>query len=176
MKRIALTLGLPAGSPVGRDTPLDWIESRRMRDGAIVLVPIDVVALNQKELADGYTPFTTLITNGMGAGPDLEWAVGHGLMELLQRDGNGLLFKALDRGIALDLPDPLPPEIAAIQERFAWAGIRALPKFATDEFGLANIYCVGLEADGREPPLPIMVTACGEACHPDRERALAKAM
>ena len=171
-----LTLGLPAGSPVGRDTVLDWIESRRLRDGATVLVPIDLVALNQKELAEGYTPFTTLITNGMGAGPDVDWAVGHGLLELLQRDGNGLNFKALDRGVALDLPATLSPAVAAIRERFERAGIRAIPKFATDEFGLANVYCVGLEEDGREPPLPIMVTGCGEACHPDRERALAKAM
>ena len=171
-----LTLGLPAGSPVGRDTTLEWIEGRRLRDDATVLVPIDVVALNDKELTAGYTPFTTLITNGMGAGPDLDWAIGHGLMELLQRDGNGLLFKALDRGVALDLPEPLPPTIATILERFEHAGIRAMPKFATDEFGLCNVYCVGLEKDGREPPLPIMVTACGEACHPDRERALAKAM
>ena len=171
-----LTLGLPAGSPVGRDTTLDWVESRRLRDGATVLVPIDVVALNQQELGAGYTPFTTLITNGMGAGPDVEWAIGHGLLELLQRDGNGLLFKALDRGVALDWPDRPPAALAAIRERFDRAGVRAIPKFATDEFGLANVYCVGLEEDGREPPLPIMVTACGEACHPDRERALAKAM
>ncbi len=171
-----LTLGLPAGSPVGRDTVLDWVESRRRRDDATVLVPIDVVALNDKELAPGYAPFATLITNGMGAGPDIEWAVGHGLMELLQRDGNGLLFKALDRGVALDLPQPLPSEIDTILQRFQQAGVRAIPKFATDEFGLSNVYCVGLETDGREPPLPIMVTACGEACHPDRERALAKAM
>ncbi len=171
-----LTLCLPAGSPVGRDTALDWIESHRQRDGATVLVPIDLIALNAKELAPGYEPFTTLITNGMGAGPDLDWAVGHGLLELLQRDGNGLLFKALDRGIALDLPNPPSPAIAAIAERFERAGINAIPKFATDEFGLCNVYCVGYEAGNREPPLPIMLTGCGEACHPDRERALAKAM
>ncbi len=171
-----LTLCLPAGSSVGRDTMLDWVESRRLRDGAIVLVPIDVVALATPELAAGYKPFTTLITNGMGAGPDLDWAVGHGLLELLQRDGNGLVFKALDRGIALDLPDPPPPAIVAIVQRFEGAGIRAIPKFATDDFGLSNVYCVGHEVDGRAPPLPIMLTGCGEACHPDRERALVKAM
>ena len=171
-----LTLGLPAGSPVGRDTRLDWVESRRLRDGATVLVPIDVVALNQKELAEDYVPFTTLITNGMGAGPNVDWAVGHGLLELLQRDGNGLLFKALDQGIVLDLPDPPPEAIAPILERFERAGIKAMPKFATDEFGLCNVYCVGHEMEGREPPLPIMLTACGEASHPDREHALIKAM
>ncbi len=126
-----LTLCLPAGSPVGRDTDLDWVEATRMRDGATVLVPIDVVALNAKELSEGYQPFTTLITNGMGAGPDVEWALGHGLLELLQRDGNGLLFKALDQGIVLDLPDG-STAARAILDRLQRAGIRAIPKFATD--------------------------------------------
>ena len=51
-----------------------------------------------------------------------------------------------------------------------------MPKFATDQFGLVNVYCTGYEAEGFDPPVPIMLTACGEACHPDREKALEKAM
>ncbi len=171
-----LLLGLPAGSAVGRGTELEWIEAKRVRDNATVLVPVDVAAVTPGELSPGYKPFATLITNGQGAGPDLDWAIGHGLLELLQRDGNGLLFKALDQGIALDLPSRPSPALAAIVDRFAVAGVRAIPKFATDEFGLANVYCVGFEADGREPPVPIMLTGCGEACHPDAERAVAKAL
>ncbi len=170
-----LTLGLPAGSPVGRDTVLEWVEARRAATGETVLVPADVAATTPGELSPGYRPFTTLITNGQGAGPDLDWAIGHGVLELLQRDGNGLLFKALDQGVALDLPDPPPPAIAALIARFAAAGVRAIPKFATDEFGLCNVYCVGYEED-RDPPVPIMLTGCGEACHPDRDRAVEKAM
>jgi ribosomal protein S12 methylthiotransferase accessory factor len=170
------SLGLPAGSPVDRQTRVEWVESRRARDGATVLVPIDVVALTRKDLSAGYAPFTTLITNGMGAGPDRDWATGHGLLELLQRDGNGLVFKALDRGIALELPEPPPSTVAPILARFEAAGIRVIPKFAADDFGLANLYCVGFERDGRDPPLPIMVTGCGEACHPDRDRALEKCL
>ena len=93
-----LTLCLPAGSPVGRDTALEWVEAVRARDGATVLVPIELAAYSRKDLTPGYVPFTTVISNGMGAGPDVDWALGHGLLELLQRDGNGLLFRALDQG------------------------------------------------------------------------------
>lgn len=170
-----LTLCLPAGSPVGRDTSLEWVEAKRWADGSTVLVPIDLAAYSAKELSPGYKPFTTIISNGMGAGPDLDWAIGHGLCEILQRDGNGLLFRALDQGVVFDLPDPAPPEIADLLAKFDSAGVRVIPKFATDEFGLANVYCVGVDQRG-EPAVPIMATACGEAAHPDRTEALAKAI
>ena len=169
------TLCLPAGSPVDHDTMLEWVEAKRWRDGASVLVPIDLAAYSSKELSPGYKPFTTIISNGMGAGPDLDWAIGHGLCEILQRDGNGLLFRALDRGVTLDLDGDLPASTRAILDRFDAAGIRAMPKFATDQYGLPNLYCVGV--DEREAPAaPIMVTACGEACHADRGAALDKCL
>ncbi len=170
-----LTLCLPAGSPVGRDTPLEWVEAVRHADGSCVLVPIDLAAYNSAELSPGYQLFTTIISNGMGAGPDRDWAVGHGLCEILQRDGNGLLFRALDRGIALDWPDELSPAITALLDRYDAAGIRPIPKFATDEFGITNIYCVGIDKSG-EPAEPIMASACGEAAHPDAQAALEKAL
>ena len=169
-----LTLCLPAGSPVDHATVLEWVEARRWADGSSVLVPIDLAAYSSKELSAGYQPFTTIISNGMGAGPDLDWAIGHGLCEILQRDGNGLLFRALDRGVAIDLSESLPAEISDLINRFAAADVRVIPKFATDEFGLANVYCVGVDA--REPAVPIMATACGEAAHPDAVQALAKAI
>ena len=170
-----LTLCLPAGSPVGWDTELDWVEAKRWVDGSTVLVPIDLAAYSSKELSPGYRPFTTIISNGMGAGPDLDWAIGHGLCEILQRDGNGLLFRALDQGVTLDLDIALPASTRAILDRFDAAGIRAMPKFATDQYGLPNLYCVGV--DEREPPAaPIMVTGCGEACHSDRAAALDKCL
>ncbi|CAO4146194.1 YcaO domain-containing protein [Methylorubrum thiocyanatum] len=170
-----LTLCLPAGSPVGRDTPLDWTKAIRARTGESVWMPLDIAATDYFELRQGYQPFTNLITNGLGAGPDVAFALGHGLLELLQRDGNGLLFRALDQGVMLD-PDGIGPETRGMLDRLESLGIRALPKFATDQFGLTNLYVVGYDEDPARTPAPIALSACGEACDPDRERALRKAL
>ena len=170
-----LTLCLPAGSPVDHDTTLAWTEAVRARNDERVLVPFDVAATDWFELPPDYQPFTPLITNGLGAGPDLDWAIGHGLLECLQRDGNGLLFRALDQGIALDLDSGLDEDTQALISHVRGCGITLLPKFATDEFGLCNLYVVGFDEAGRNPRVPIMLSACGEACDPDRNRALRKA-
>jgi ribosomal protein S12 methylthiotransferase accessory factor len=170
-----LTLCLPAGSSVGRDTPLDWTKAVRARTGESVWMPLDIAATDYFELREGYQPFTNLITNGLGAGPDVNFALGHGLLELLQRDGNGLLFRALDQGVMLDL-DGIGPETRGMLDQLKSLGIRALPKFATDQFGLTNLYVVGYDVDPARTPAPIALSACGEACDPDRERALRKAL
>lgn len=169
-----LTLCLPAGSPVDRDTPLAWTEAVRARTAETVLVPLDVAACDTFELPAGYEPFTTLITNGLGAGPDVAWAVAHGLLECLQRDGNGLVFRALDQGVVLELGPEVEGRTRALLDRLDALGITVLPKFATDEFGFANLYVVGYDRGG--PRVPIMLSACGEACDPDRDRALHKAL
>lgn len=172
-----LTLCLPAGSPVDGATPLEWIPAHRWPGGEQVWLPIDIAACSVGDLTQGYEPFTTPITNGLGAGPTLDFAIGHGLLELLQRDGNGLGFRAMDRGIALDMGDgPKDPRTRALLDRLRALGIDAIPKFATTEFGTANVYCVGAEQDGTPAAYPIMVTACGEAASLDREHALRKAV
>ncbi len=171
-----LTLCLPAGSHVDRETPLDWMPAQAWPSGNTVFVPAELAACAPGDMRPGYTAFTTPITNGLGAGPTLEFAIAHGIGELLQRDGNGLGFRAMDRGITLDLgKGPADPRTRALLQRFADAGINVIPKFASDEFGVANVYVVG-EQVGGEPQFPIMVTACGEAASLDREHALRKAL
>ena len=49
-------------------------------------------------------------------------------------------------------------------------------KLAADDFGLANLYVVGYDRNADDAPQPIMLSACGEAVHPDKEVALAKAL
>ena len=145
-----LTLCLPAGSAVDWDTVLEWVPAHRWPGGETVWMPMDIAACSVGDLTPGYEPFTTPITNGLGAGPTLDFAVGHGVCELLQRDGNGLGFRAMDRGIVLDLGDgPADPRTRAMLARLGEMGIEVIPKFATDEFGTANVYCVGAERDAR---------------------------
>jgi len=168
-------LGLPAGSEVTADTQLDWVTGSRYQNGEPVWLPIDVVAVGAQDMP-GYRPFTTPLTNGLGAGPTRDFALAHGLQELLQRDGNGLRFRALDAGVALDLASLADPLVTDLLQRFAHAGIEPLVKFASDEFGIANVYAVGAEPAGVAAPLPIMVTAAGEAASPDRAVAVRKAL
>ncbi len=171
-----LTLCLPAGSTVDHETVMEWVPAQRWPDGQAVWVPTEIAACSVGDFTPGYQPFTTPITNGLGAGPTLDFAIGHGICELLQRDGNGTGFRAMDRGIVLDLGDgPADPRTRALLGKLAALGIEVLPKFASDEFGVAGVYCVGSERDGRAP-FPIMVTAAGEAASLDREQALRKAL
>ena len=143
-------------------------------------MPTEIAACSVGDLSPGYQPFTTPITNGLGAGPTLDFAIGHGICELLQRDGNGIGFRAMDRGIALEWGEgrgegPADPRTRALLDRLAALNIDVIPKFASDEFGVAGVYCVGGERDA-SAPFPIMITAAGEAASVDREQALRKAL
>ena len=168
------TLCLPAGSAYAPDRPLTWVAARRLATGGPVLVPIEFAAISRRQLG-GLDTLVTPITNGQGAGLSREQALAHGLLELLQRDGNGLSFRALDRGVALDLDAVADPAALALLDRYREAGLRVLPKLASTEFGLANLYVVGMD-EGPVDDLPIKLTACGEAADPDRDRALRKAL
>lgn len=169
-------LCLPAGSDVHRDTVLHWVKARRWLSGESVLVPVDIVALSTDQLPPAYRPFATLITNGLGAGPTVEWAAAHGLLECLQRDGNGLKLRAMDAKVGLTFDDALPSDVASLCNRIGDANIDLLPKFASDEFGLVNVFVVGADRDTSRLSIPITMSACGEAADLDRVAALQKAI
>ncbi len=180
-----VTLPVDAGADVDPDRPLRWLPARRWRDGALaeeVWLPAEVAAVSGDDVPGGPPPggwLVTPITNGLGAGQSLAWAVGHGLLELLQRDGNGLRFRALDPGDVLDLGDGQltdPVSLRAL-EAFAAAGVEVTVKLASLDLGVVNAYAVGAEPEGGpEPVHPLVVTAAGEGTSPDREVAVRKAL
>jgi ribosomal protein S12 methylthiotransferase accessory factor YcaO len=146
-----VTLNLSAGSDYSYETtPSVWVEARRWLSGEPAWV--------------------------LGAGPTPAHALAHGILELLQRDGNSVQYRVMDRGIAVDLDDVQNPDTRALLAHLDAAGIEVIVKLAADDFGMANLYAVGYDRNAQDAPQPIMFSACGEAVHPDREVALAKAL
>jgi len=167
-----LTLCLPAGSDYTPDLTLSWVSARRWPTDETVLVPREWVAAYPYQLREK-PRLITPITNGLGAGFDLEHAIAHGVMELLQRDGNAVAYRALDQGVTVDLDMPMEPSVAALLDHLRGLGISVTVKLAATDFGIPNLYVVG---DDGHPAVPVQVTACGEAAHPDRARSLRKAL
>jgi ribosomal protein S12 methylthiotransferase accessory factor len=172
------TLALEAGSAYTDDRVLQWLPMSRLRDGESVLVPAELVASTPADLPGPPPPagwLTTVITNGQGAAFDADRAVVHAVLEVLQRDGNATTFRAMDRGVVVDLDGLTDPDALALLGRLDAAGIEVTVKLASTDLGVVDVYAVGCSRDGSEP-VPIMATACGEAAHPDRDTAVRKAL
>ncbi|HEU4622217.1 MAG TPA: YcaO-like family protein [Burkholderiaceae bacterium] len=170
-----LTLCLPAGSSYSPQQLLTWVQARRLANHEPVLVPEEFAAEAPGQLRSNVKPLVTPITNGLGAGLGFEQALVHGVLELLQRDGNVLSYRALDQGVAIDLDRVDDPVVRDLLTRYRARGVDVVAKVAATDFGMLNVYVVGAEPH----PLtafPLRLTACGEAVHPDRERALRKAL
>lgn len=166
-------LVLNAGVAYTPHLPRHWLTVRRYRDDGDVFVPLEAVASSASELPAGYVPLFQPVSNGLGAGFDIPRAVAHGALECLQRDGNSVNYRTLDQGHVIELDDTLPADIQAVLDHFAAKGVRVYVKLAATDFGLVNLYVVG---DDPEPPVAMMLSACGEACHVDRTVALRKAL
>ncbi len=172
-----LSACLEAGSPYTSDRPLQWVEARRLATGEPVWVPLEWAACQLSDIGPGDWLITP-ITNGLGAGLSHAQALCHGLLELIQRDGNNVSFRALDQGVVVDLDDVADAATKELLERLDRAGVDVMVKLASADFGIADLYVVGADRDPRaaETLPPIAMTACGEAADPDRERALRKAL
>lgn len=166
---------LPVGTTYAPDRPLQWVEARRYPSGEPCWVPLELAASNVGDTGPGDWLFTP-ITNGLGAGDTAERALAHGLLELVQRDGNSLSYRALDQGVVVELDAVADAETRALLARLDAEGIDVMVKLAATSFGITNLYVVGADRDPARAPHPVMLTACGEAAHPDRERALHKAL
>ena len=175
-----VALNLSAGSEYHhQETPLTWIEARRWPSGDTAWVPIEFAAPRAADIGLNLDPAGLLavpITNGLGAGPNFSHALAHGILEALQRDGNSVHYRALDTGVVVDLDMVEDPETRALLDHLDAEGVEIVVKLAADDLGMANLYVVGYDRDLEQVPQPIMLSACGEAVHPDREFALAKAL
>ena len=173
-----VTLCLEAGSPYTPDTVLEWMEARRWSSDEPVLLPAEFVACAGMDVPPrpGVSRLVTPITNGHGAGTTLAMAQSHGLLELLQRDGNSVHYRALAGATAIDLDTVADPAARRLLDRYDAAGVEVIVKVAALDFGFVNLYVVGHDRSESSGGLPVMAAACGEAVHPVPEIALRKAL
>lgn len=172
-------LNLEAGTNYTPEMFLRWVEAERHPSGEKILVPIEFVAPRRLDIGADVRAdelISVPITNGLGAGPTLAHAVAQGALETLQRDGNSVNYRALDRGIRIELDDVRDGETRSLLAYLDEQGIEVMPKLASTDFGITNLYVVGYDRDPSRAPHTITLSACGEAAHPDREVALAKAL
>ena len=123
----------------------------------------------------GYSPLVVPITNGLGAGTSQEMALAHGLLELLQRDGNGLQIRALASTTEVDKATITDPESKRLLREFDAAGVDVHVKVASTDDG-CNLYIVGIDREGVPGANPLVALAGGEASHPVASVALRKAL
>lgn len=174
-----VSLNLQVGTIYTPAMPLEWIEVARHPDGAKFWCPIEFVAPRYADIAATASPSQFVgvpITNGLGAGPTFERALAHGILEQLQRDGNSVSYRALDRGLGVELDEVRDPQTRALLKHLDEQGIEVIVKIASLDFGMVNLTVVGYDRELESAPLPIALSACGEAVHPDREIALGKAL
>ncbi len=173
-------LCLDAGCNYSPDRQMHWIEVNNFsgKGGGKTLVPLESVAIHPAH-APEIAPENLLfrpITNGLGAGASLAQAVAHGALETVQRDGNNVTFRAMDIGQRIELDQVKSPETRELLAYLDASGIEIIPKLAGIVADIPIVYVVGYDRDLRRAEFPMQISACGEAAHPDREVALAKAL
>ncbi len=168
-----VTLALDTGCGYSADMMRFWVSMKRYPEGS-KWVLLEAAASSPAELPEGYEPLFLPVSNGLGAGLSVTRGLCHGALELLQRDGNSVNYRALDQGRVLDLSEGVPDTTKAILERLEEEGLTVNVKLAARDFGLINLYVNGYGPDDDAPQ--IKLAAGGEACDLDRAAALRKAL
>jgi ribosomal protein S12 methylthiotransferase accessory factor len=170
------TLCLEAGSAYDDDRPLQWLPmTRPVTASRSSCRPSSSRARRRPARArrrrTGGSP--TVITNGQGAAFSAEDAAAHALLEVLQRHGNAVSFRAMDQGVVVDLDGLTDPASLALLD--GCAPPASTSSSSSPRPSSASSTCTRSAAPVDEA-VPIAATACGEAAHPDREVAVRKAL
>ncbi len=177
-----LALRLPVGTDYAPDAERLWVQARRFapgtdRGGETAWMLLDEAIAHSYNVPDGYRPLYTPITNGLGAGDTRERAVAHGMLEVVQRDASSVGYRALDRGVVIELDGVRDSEVRGLIDHFQHGvGITLQAKLAETPLGTPVVYVVGRERDLDAMPHPTALTGCGEGAHPDKVQALRKAL
>lgn len=173
-------LCLDAGCDYSSEQERYWVEVNNLsgKNNGKTVVPLESVAIHPahaREISPEKLLFRP-VTNGLGAGATLAQAIVHGALEIVQRDGNSVTYRALDVGCRIKLDTIKSDETRGLLRHLDECGLEIIPKLAGVVGDIPVIYVVGYDRDLRRAEFPMQLSACGEAAHPDREVALAKAL
>lgn len=146
-----------------------WVAARELPSDRIVYVPASLVYLQfpQQRIEDVFTAATS---NGLAAGPTLEYAIVHGLYECMERDAFLVTWMA-----RIPAPEILFSEGSSLAD-----SIRAhYKRFGTDlrvfrmctDLEVHVMMAVALDQTGHGPAVVV-----GLGCHASPENALTRAM
>ncbi|MBC7798521.1 MAG: YcaO-like family protein [Pyrinomonadaceae bacterium] len=174
-----ISLCLDAGGNYSHDKEIIWTKAKRHANGQDVWLPLEAVAIATNDVSAEISLDEKLflpITNGLGAGSTLEQALTHGVLELIQRDGDCVTFRAFDAGCKIELDDVKNEETRNLLKFLEDSNIEITAKLANVVCGVPVIYVVGHDRNLNDAEFPLTLSACGEAAHPDREKCFAKAL
>jgi len=168
---------LPGKLALLPDEPTIWCEAQWVGTGEPVWVPFAPVHTMYTSGGHLGMPRWTETSRGLAAGMTRAECLSHGLCELLEGHANAGMLTLDDaafgeRRIDLDtVDDPLCRSALA---QCATAGMDVLAIDTTTEIGIASFQAVILDHD--DQPWRVIASARGMGCHPDRGRALYRAL
>ncbi|MGB6743303.1 MAG: YcaO-like family protein [Candidatus Sulfotelmatobacter sp.] len=146
-----------------------WVAARELPSDRIVYVPASLVYLQfpQQRVEDVFTPATS---NGLAAGPTLDFAILHGLYECMERDA--FLATWMARLPATEILFPEGPSSAdSIRAHYKRFGVEVRAFRMCTDLEVHVMMAVALDQTGDGP-----ATVVGLGCHASPEKALARAM
>jgi YcaO-like protein with predicted kinase domain len=176
--RVADVRGLPRRSPeFDERAKILWITAKHLGSGEDVEVPFELVHLDLTEPLPPGSGFFALGSNGLASGVELDDAILHGALELVERDALALFYRLSPyeqalRRVRLDSVDD--PICRALLDRFETAAIGVVLWEMTSDLGVPAFLC---SIGERELDLLRRIgPARGYGCHLRRGTALRRAL
>lgn len=167
---------------VPRDKPLRWSTGINLLTGQQLWVPTELVALDdRKSSRQAFGGWVTgaydLSSTGLGAGSDLQSAILHGLLELIEEDAMALWrYGALSTAEPAVVPNSFRSEtLTKVLDRLAAVGADCrLFDVTASDVGIPAIYAViGGYPTGSYHD---RIFGAGSCCHPSAETAAIRAL
>jgi YcaO-like protein with predicted kinase domain len=167
----------PGKRPIAPDEPLIWCEAQEVGTGRACWVPWGLV--HTMYTPGGHVGPMRLAetTRGLAAGNDRDECLSHALNELIEGHANAVVRALPDEALAerrVDLDTVGEAACRWMIEACARAKVDLLVIDSTTEIGIASFQAVML--DREDQPWRMVAASRGMGCHPDRDRALCRAL